>query len=74
MPPEFNPPKIVLPPDQQKRYLAEKTEKFLKEFHELERKHGCTIGAYIDVTPNGIVPRMMVVPLPEKVSKKEDKS
>ena len=73
IPSPLNPP-IALTEEQQKGYFTNKAEKFLAKLHEIEKETGMTIGAYLELGPNGVLPRMTVIPLKlgdKKLSREE---
>lgn len=54
---------IDLSPEQKASYLKEKTEKFVVAMKEAEIATGMTAIAYLHSSPQGIIPRIAVVPI-----------
>ncbi len=50
----------------------EKIEAFLKDYQELSRKHNLDLSAQLQFSVNGIVPRIVVIPL--QIENKQDAS
>ena len=50
----------------------EKIEAFLKDYQELSRKHNLDLSVQLQFSVNGIVPRIVVIPL--QVENKQDAS
>lgn len=53
---------ILMTDDQKRSFLKAKTEQFLAGLRKVEEETGMTIKADLFIAPNGIFPRVQIVP------------